>query len=483
MIHRLVVMALFLLFLGATCFAQTAFQGLTPGTSTRNDVARALGQPVRTISATLVEYNPPAGIAKVEVAYAAGSSAVERIEVHFLKPITRQALIKKLGLSPEADAQTKSSEGKLVELFGGSSFLTLVYAAADVSSGVSRIGYYSRELFGSELAKARGARQNPGTQSGPSRNASGLALPELPGYMRGASEGTASSADYQGLIPGRSTRTDVERLLGQPVNQVNQTGVEYKPNQQGQSKIYVEYGRSTQVIERIVIPLTQPRTRADVLARLHLPEHATARRVNTSGNIEEVFGPPFYMVLTYQGLSAGVIQTERYSPESFKSAFSEKFSGTVTLAGDNSMSVARNDLPSARDAACLAADPGGAISSRAFHYNWAEEQDSSILNSSLKRRIVLLFECPTVNDDRLVSAFANISVLIAHYVPNAACFNGNRGVIGTDAAAHREWARARSRAVVLNNLQLKVSAAMNCLDRNRLVDFFADVAVVLATSG
>jgi hypothetical protein len=158
----------------ATCVGQTSFQGLTAGTSTRSDVARALGQPVRTISATVFEYSPPAGIAKVEVAYAAGSYLVERIEVYFLKPITRQALITKLGLSPQADAQTKNAEGKLVELFGGSSFLTLVYAAADTSSGVTRVGYYSRELFASTLAKVRGAQQNPRTRSGPSRNASGL---------------------------------------------------------------------------------------------------------------------------------------------------------------------------------------------------------------------------------------------------------------------------------------------------------------------
>src|SRR5690242_9318034 len=103
MVRRLVVITVFLLSASATSLAQTSFQGLTPGTSTRGDVGKALGQPIRTISATLVEYNPPAGIAKVEVAYVAASSIIERIEVYFLKPITRQALITKLGLSPQPD--------------------------------------------------------------------------------------------------------------------------------------------------------------------------------------------------------------------------------------------------------------------------------------------------------------------------------------------------------------------------------------------
>src|SRR5438105_15618316 len=105
------------------CNGQTSFQEITPGTSTRNDVTSVLGQAVRTISATLFEYKPPAGIARVEVEYGAGSSVVERIEVYFLRPISSSALMQKLDLKsafinlPRADAQGKNSEGKLVEYF------------------------------------------------------------------------------------------------------------------------------------------------------------------------------------------------------------------------------------------------------------------------------------------------------------------------------------------------------------------------------
>lgn len=43
-----------------------------------------------------------------------------------------------------------------MEYFGGSSFLVLTYEAADESSGVSRIGYYSRESFASAAVTAGG---------------------------------------------------------------------------------------------------------------------------------------------------------------------------------------------------------------------------------------------------------------------------------------------------------------------------------------
>src|SRR5262249_27011611 len=93
----------------------------------------------------------PAGIAKVEVAYSSGADLVERIEVYFLKPISRPALIQKLNLSQRADESRINGEKRLVEYFGGASFLALTYASPDTSGGVSHIGYYSEELFAGAL--------------------------------------------------------------------------------------------------------------------------------------------------------------------------------------------------------------------------------------------------------------------------------------------------------------------------------------------
>ena len=147
----------------ATSVGQSSFQEITPGSSTRNDVTRAFGQPVRTISATRFEYNPPDGIARVEVEYAAGSSLVELMEVHFLRPVSRSGLVKKFGL--EEPVETSDAEGKLVEYFGDSWLLSLTYVSADAASGVSSVGYYSRELFEAKFPRGTaGANNNPNNQ-------------------------------------------------------------------------------------------------------------------------------------------------------------------------------------------------------------------------------------------------------------------------------------------------------------------------------
>src|SRR5690242_2701082 len=95
---KLVAAILFAVSLAALCHGQTPFQGLTAGSSTRTDVERVLGRPVRAINATTSEYKPPVGIGKVEVVYT-DSAAVERIRIYFIKPITRTALIRKFNLS------------------------------------------------------------------------------------------------------------------------------------------------------------------------------------------------------------------------------------------------------------------------------------------------------------------------------------------------------------------------------------------------
>lgn len=201
MVYRTATSVLLLALGCVVCYGQTSFQEITPGASTRDDVARVLGQPARSISATLFEYNPPAGIARVEVGYSAGSSVVERLEVYFLKPISRSALLQKFNLPQQPAAKTTDAEGKLVEYFGDSSLLTLTYRSADAASGVSHIGYYSKELFARVVAKAPGARQNPGTQAGTSRSGSGTAgLGEmsLPEYMRPPAGGTSVTVDRSG---------------------------------------------------------------------------------------------------------------------------------------------------------------------------------------------------------------------------------------------------------------------------------------------
>ena len=72
--------AFLLLHVSAVCFGQSSYKGLTPGTSTRAEAERVLGQPVKNISATLSEYRPQPLTSKIYVQYRKQSAVIERIE-------------------------------------------------------------------------------------------------------------------------------------------------------------------------------------------------------------------------------------------------------------------------------------------------------------------------------------------------------------------------------------------------------------------
>ena len=57
---------------------------------------------------------------------------------------------------------------------------------------------------------------------------------------------------FMGLTPGKSTRAEAERVLGQPVQRFSATLIEYKPQQEA-DKIYVQYadGSPDAIVDRI----------------------------------------------------------------------------------------------------------------------------------------------------------------------------------------------------------------------------------------
>ena len=157
-------------------------------------------------------------------------------------------------------------------------------------------------------------------------------------------------AEFHGLTAGKSTRADVERVFGQPLKELSQTLVEYQPNKEMQArvnKIYVQYRKGSPIVERIEALLVQPLNRSDVLTALHLPQQPTRSRLNSRGVLEEYFGPPFYLVLTYQGAEAksGVARTGRYSRELFENALAPPPSKPANTAPDKSISVRRAAAP------------------------------------------------------------------------------------------------------------------------------------------
>ncbi|MBI3669366.1 MAG: hypothetical protein HY237_06280 [Acidobacteria bacterium] len=177
MLRKTLGTLLFSLLVCAACSAQTGFQGLVPGQSTQDETVRVLGPPVRTITAEVLEFSPQAGTGKIEVEVRKGSGVVERIEVHFLEPIVRSALLEQLSLPASPEVQRTNKEGKLVEYYGGSALLALTYASSEASSGVASLGYYSRELF--ENA-ASGSRADPGAGFGATNPQTGAEQPTGP---------------------------------------------------------------------------------------------------------------------------------------------------------------------------------------------------------------------------------------------------------------------------------------------------------------
>jgi len=179
---KMLIAVTLLLLICLTGFTQATYQGLTPGTSTRADVERTLGQPVNKVSQTLHEYGPKWSARKIFVQYNA-SAVVERIEVLLADPVspsdarmyfrfaeaasappggkilndreTRRA--EALSQQPVA---TRTRKGKLEEYFGEMYYMVLTHEGEAASSRVNQIGYYSRELFDSVTAELQRSETN-----------------------------------------------------------------------------------------------------------------------------------------------------------------------------------------------------------------------------------------------------------------------------------------------------------------------------------
>lgn len=152
--QKLIVSAMFLLSLCGACLGQSRFQGITPATSTRDDVAKILGQPIRQINPAFFEYKPPAGVAKVEIEYGtvANTQVVRHIEVYFVRPISRPALIKTFSLPQQPELSVLDDKKRLVEYFGNPAFMGLTYVDSDKADGVAQAAYYGPVTYGNILA-------------------------------------------------------------------------------------------------------------------------------------------------------------------------------------------------------------------------------------------------------------------------------------------------------------------------------------------
>ncbi len=129
---------------------------------------------------------------------------------------------------------------------------------------------------------------------------------------------------------------------------------------------------------------------------------------------------------------------------------------------------------------CFASDPGAGSTNRETHYAWAKGQNVGRLEGNLNFKIDLLFKCSLMDAESLSEAFANVSVIIARYAPDANCFGGDVGSTSTVGSDHKAWGLSQGADAMRGNLEWKIASALKCMDRSKQISFFADVSVPIA---
>jgi hypothetical protein len=120
----------------------------------------------------------------------------------------------------------------------------------------------------------------------------------------------------------------VEQTLGQAVREISATLSEYKSDKETE-KIFVQYRRSTNTVERIEILYSKPVERSVLLGSLNLPPASTASQVNAKGKLEEYFSPK-YVVLTYATAEPNLVSRQGfYSQTLFEKAMPKEGNGSA----------------------------------------------------------------------------------------------------------------------------------------------------------
>jgi len=166
---RNLFIAFFIVTSGITCLGQSSFKGLTPGQSTKAEVEKVLGRPLKQLSETLAEYKSKIGTEQIFVQYSPVSKEVARIEATYVEARERSSVLASVNLPARSMGWQVNSKRRLEEYFSASC-VVLTYVGADAATGVSRIGYYSRQLFenaSAKLPRASLGKDPPGLNRSP----------------------------------------------------------------------------------------------------------------------------------------------------------------------------------------------------------------------------------------------------------------------------------------------------------------------------
>jgi hypothetical protein len=161
-VNRTPLSILFLLLTCAVSFAQTSYKGLTPGTSTRAQAERVLGQPVKNVSETLSEYRPHPLTSKIYVQYRKHIPVIERIEFFCVLEKSDCSDFFEQQHSAMTDDDWEGTVGEWVVEKQTKYYRKPFYAVSTFANNKwVRLAFYSRELYQAATA-APEFKRNPG---------------------------------------------------------------------------------------------------------------------------------------------------------------------------------------------------------------------------------------------------------------------------------------------------------------------------------
>jgi hypothetical protein len=132
---------------------------------------------------------------------------------------------------------------------------------------------------------------------------------------------------------------------------------------------------------------------------------------------------------------------------------------------------------------CFGADRGAASMDWTAHRRWAQDNAFAAVQHDLRRKTHIVFSCHAFTNANAQDAYADLSTLLAQYVPDTACLGNPSGPGNSDRRVHYRWALHHSRAQMLAELERKTNLAFTCVSGEKINDLFADLSVTLAQYG
>jgi hypothetical protein len=101
--------------------------------------------------------------------------------------------------------------------------------------------------------------------------------------------------------------------------------------------------------------------------------------------------------------------------------------------------------------------------------------------SALKNAVARYFACQSIPIEQFSRAFATLSVVVAQYAPDTACFKGDKEAADQNWAGQKDWADRQGRAdLLMTSLTAKIDQIFACVPAEQQRLLFVDFARAFA---